>query len=78
MKRNRKTKDTSRTMKLNPTFLEKNGRAEFVVLPVEEFQRLREYVEDLEDLVDLQKAIESEGDAATVSIDEVERGLGTA
>lgn len=53
---------------VHPHYIEKNGRAEFVVLPIEEFELLLERFEDMEDLLDLRKAKEEEGEAATVTL----------
>jgi hypothetical protein len=63
-------------VELHPSFLEKDGKTEFVVLPVEDYENLRAYLEDLEDLLDLRKAIEEEADAPTLSVDEARRELG--
>ncbi len=43
-------------IQLNPEFLKKNGKPEFVVLPYEEFLLLQEVLADLEDLQDLRQA----------------------
>jgi len=61
---------------LHPFYLEKNGKPEFVVLPIEEFETLRSYLEDLEDLLDLRQAKREEGDAPTISLEEVKSELG--
>lgn len=63
---------------LHPEILTKNGRKEFAVLPYEEFIALQEWLEDLEDLVDLRAAKESEHDAATIPLAELERQLDDA
>ena len=62
---------------VHPNYIEKNGRVEFVVLPVEEFRSLQEYVEDMEDLLDLRNAKEEEDEAATVSLDDLKGPDGT-
>jgi PHD/YefM family antitoxin component YafN of YafNO toxin-antitoxin module len=59
--------------KLHPEILTKNGRKEFAVLPYEEFMALQEWLEDLEDLIDLRAAKEAEDDAPAVSLNELER-----
>ncbi|HEV3470452.1 MAG TPA: hypothetical protein VG148_14100 [Pyrinomonadaceae bacterium] len=59
--------------KLHPEILTKNGRKEFAVLPYEEFLALQEWLEDLEDLVDLRAAKESEHGAPAVPLAELER-----
>lgn len=58
---------------LHPEILTKNGRKEFAVLPYEEFLALQEWLEDLEDLVELRAAKELEDNAQTVPLSEVER-----
>jgi hypothetical protein len=63
---------------LHPEILTKNGRKEFAVLPYEEFLALQEWLEDLEDLTDLRTAKDSERDAPTISIVEVEQRFGDA
>ena len=65
-------------IQLNPEFLKKNGKPEFVVLPYEEFLVVQELLEDLEDLRDLQQAKEEEGAVATVSIVDVKALLNLA
>ncbi len=62
-------------IELHPNYLEKNGHAEFVVLPVEEFQALRDQLEDLLDLLDLRHAKEEEGAAPTVPLEELQAQL---
>ncbi len=63
-------------IEIHPSYLEKNGRPEFVVLPIEEFQLLRDYLEDMEDLLDLRKAKEEEGNAPTTPLGELKQTLG--
>ena len=58
-------------IQLNPKFLKKNGKPEFVVLPYEEFLVVQALLKDLEDLWDFRQAKEEEGSAATVSIADV-------
>ncbi len=62
-------------LELHPNYIEKNGRAEFVVLAVEEFQALRNQLEDLEDLLDLRNAKEEEGNEPTVTLKQVKENL---
>ena len=62
-------------METHPSYIERDGQVEFVVLPVEEFRMLQEYLEDMEDLLDLRKAKEEEDAANTVSLDELKRTL---
>lgn len=62
-------------VKLHPNFLEKDGKAQFVILPVEDYENLRAYLEDLEDLLDLRSAVEEEHDAPGLSVEEARREL---
>lgn len=62
-------------VKLHPSFLERDGKTQFVVLPVEDYKSLRAYLEDLEDLLDLRKAIEEEHDAPTFSVEAARKEL---
>ena len=43
-------------MKLHPQVIQKGGKSQFVVLPYEEYQAVREALSDYEDLRDLNKA----------------------
>ena len=62
-------------MEVHPRYIERDGRVESVVLPVEELRLLQEYLEDMEDLLDLRKAKEDESAAETVPLDELKRTL---
>ena len=42
-------------MSIHPQIIEKNGKKEFVVLPYEEFLRLKEELEDYQDLKTLRE-----------------------
>ncbi len=55
-------------IRLNPEFIKKNGKPEFVVLPYEEFLLVQELLADLEDLHDLRQAKMDEKDEPTVSL----------
>ncbi len=61
---------------LHPEFPTKNGKKEFVVLTIEEFEALQEVLADAQDLLDLREAKEAEGDAPTLSLEEVKQQLG--
>ena len=63
-------------LELHPEIVRKNGREEFVILPYEEFVALKEIMEDAEDLVELRRAKQEEGQAPTKTLDEVRRELG--
>ena len=53
--------------------LRKDGKEQFVVMPYEGFLAIQERLDDAEDSPELRKAIEAEGDAATMSLDEAKR-----
>jgi hypothetical protein len=55
-------------IQLHPTFLTKDGKPEFAVLPYEEFLHVQALLADLEDLQDLSAAKAAEHDALTVSL----------
>jgi len=57
---------------LHPEILIKNGKKEFAVLPYEEFVALQEWLADIEDLIDLRLAKETEHDASALSLTELE------
>lgn len=63
-------------VELHPQILQKDGRNEFVVLPYEEFERLREMIEDYEDLRDLQEAVAEERTVPTLTLEETRARLG--
>jgi PHD/YefM family antitoxin component YafN of YafNO toxin-antitoxin module len=67
-------------VKLHPEILKKNGKNEFVVLPYDEFLRLKDALEDAEDLRDLRSAKRREGSARAVPIEQLlsqrRRGMG--
>ena len=48
---------------LHPNILERDGRKAFAVLPYEEFEKVREELDDYEDLKDLRAAKAEEGSA---------------
>jgi PHD/YefM family antitoxin component YafN of YafNO toxin-antitoxin module len=62
-------------MDLNPQIIEKEGKKEFVVLPYEEFLKIREELDDYEDLRILRKAKKKEGTAPTVTLKEAKKRL---
>ena len=45
-------------MKLHTQIIEKEGKKEFVVIPVREFEKIQEMIGDYEDLRDLREAKE--------------------
>jgi hypothetical protein len=62
-------------IELHPEFLSKNGQKEFAVLPYDEFLRIQEILEDLDDLMALREAKNAEQDSQTVSLSEVKKLL---
>ena len=58
-------------MSIHPQIIEKDGRKEFVVLPYEEFLRIQEALEDLEDIRVLREERVSAASEATRSLDDV-------
>ena len=62
-------------MELHPQILKKEGKQEFVVLPIEEYQLLMELVHDYEDLRDLREAKEESKDQESVSLEQATKDL---
>lgn len=60
---------------LHPEYLTRHGQPAFAVLPIEEFDRLKHYLEDLEDLLALRQAKAAEADSPNLSLDELHRRL---
>lgn len=63
-------------LKVKPEFLSKRGKREFVVLTIEDFNRMKEALEDAQDLRDLRQAARSNAGKPYFSAAEVERKLG--
>ena len=61
---------------LHPNILESNGQKEFAILPWNEFLKVKEMIEDWEDLRDLEKAIAEEKSEPGVSLSEFRKQLG--
>ena len=64
------------TIELHPEFLTKNGEREFAVLPYGEYQALREWLEDVEDILDLREAREEDAGKPNMTLDQVKKELG--
>lgn len=62
-------------MGINPQYIDKDGKKEFVILPYQEFLALNERLEDLEDLLELKKAKDESQNQPTYTLDEVESFL---
>ncbi|OHD10848.1 MAG: prevent-host-death family protein [Spirochaetes bacterium GWB1_36_13] len=63
-------------VELHPNFIEKNGKKEFVVIAYEEYIKIKEQLEDYEDLIDLRKAKEKEKNKIGKSLEKVRKELG--
>ncbi|TAN50123.1 MAG: type II toxin-antitoxin system Phd/YefM family antitoxin [Methylococcaceae bacterium] len=61
---------------LHPEFLSHHGKPAFAVLPIEEFDQLKAYLEDMEDLLALRQAKAAEEHAPTTGLDELRLRLG--
>ncbi len=61
---------------LHPQIAEKNGKKESVILPFNEYIALREWIEDMEDLLELREAKRAEGNVAGRPLEEVAKDLG--
>ncbi len=60
---------------LHPNILERDGKKAFVVLPYEEFEKVREELNDYEDLKDLRNAKAEEGSAPVSPLGSVREEL---
>jgi hypothetical protein len=63
-------------IKLHPEVLKKNGVSEFVILPYDEFVALQNLLDDAQDLADLREAVRLEGNAPSISLEELKADLG--
>ena len=61
---------------IHPEYLMKNGQKEFVVLTYDEFTKIQEIIDDYEDLIELRKVKDIEGNEPTVSLDEIKSKYG--
>lgn len=64
-------------LKVKPEYLSKHGRREFVVLTVEDFDRMREAINDAQDLRVLRDATRKNAKAPYYTPQEVNRRLAT-
>ena len=63
-------------MKKPPQILEREGKPAFAVLPIEEYEAMRERLEDLEDLAALAEAERADAGASGRPLEDVLRELG--
>ncbi len=61
---------------LRAQIIRKNGKKEYAVLPYEEFLRVKEELEDYEDLRCLREAKEIERSAPTIGLSELRKKIG--
>jgi PHD/YefM family antitoxin component YafN of YafNO toxin-antitoxin module len=62
-------------LKVKPEYLSKRGRREFVVLTVEDFERMKAAIEDADDLRTLQASKRRNAKSPYHTIEEVEKRL---
>jgi PHD/YefM family antitoxin component YafN of YafNO toxin-antitoxin module len=58
-------------MTIHPQIIKKEGKKEFVVLPYDEFIKIRDALEDYEDLKLLREEKEKSKDQSTIPLDKV-------
>jgi hypothetical protein len=63
-------------VELHPSFIEREGKKEYAVIPIEEFERLQDFLEDAQDLFALRQA-KTEDSGERISLKDVETRLGT-
>ena len=61
---------------IHPEILKKNKKEEFAILDFNEYQSLLEYIQDLEDLLDLREAKQETKNEPTISLDQVKKVIG--
>ena len=62
-------------LKIKPEYLSKNGRPEFVVLTVEDYERMKQAMEDADDLRTLRQARRRNAGSPTYTPAQVRRRL---
>jgi len=63
-------------VKINPQFINRNGKPDLVVLSVRDFRRLVDEAEDSRDLRDLRSARRANKGKKTISLTEMKKKLG--
>jgi hypothetical protein len=61
-------------IELHPSFIEREGKREYAVLPYKEFEKIQSLLEDARDLLGLRRA-KAEDDGEHLSLTEVEERL---
>jgi len=59
------------TLQLNPEILTRNGEKMFAVIPYDEYLKLEERIEDVQDLIDLRQAREENKGEPGIPIEDV-------
>ena len=60
-------------MELNPQIIQKNGKKEFAIFPYEEFLKIKEALDDYEDLLALRKAKKETVNEPSIPFSEIEK-----
>ena len=60
---------------LHAQIIKKNGKKDYVVLPYEEFLKVREELEDYDDLRSFREAKEAEKDSPTIGMAELKKKI---
>ena len=60
---------------LHAQIIKKNGKKDYVVLPYEEFLKVKEELEDYDDLRSIREAKETEKDAPTIGMAELKKKI---
>ena len=62
-------------IKLHPNYIENKGKKEYVVLSIDEFNKIEATLNDYEDLIDLRKVKDIEKNMESKSLNEVKKEL---
>jgi PHD/YefM family antitoxin component YafN of YafNO toxin-antitoxin module len=60
---------------LHPNYIEKKGKKEFVVLPIEEYNKVEETLNDYEDIIELRKTKEIDKNKKSKTLNQVKQEL---
>ena len=64
------------TLELHPEFLTKNGERECAVLAYKEFLALEEWIDDVQDLIEIREGRRTDPELPNIILDDVEREFG--
>ncbi len=59
---------------LHPQYIKNSGKNDYVVLPFDEFEKIKEILEDYEDLIDLREAKNS-SDRDFIELEDLKKSL---